>query len=65
MFIREVGIDGGTGSIGGESCDEFSEDKSFLALGCCKFKIILLKDDDPSSKFSINILSTKKLLHGV
>jgi hypothetical protein len=34
MFIGEVGIDGGTGSIGGEDCDKFEEDKSFLSLGC-------------------------------
>ena len=34
MFIGEVGIDEGTGSIGGEGCDEFGEDEKFLALGC-------------------------------
>jgi hypothetical protein len=34
MFIGEVGIDGGIGSIGGESRDEFGEGESFLALGC-------------------------------
>ena len=34
MFIREVGIDGGTGSIGGEGCYKFGKDGSFLALGC-------------------------------
>ena len=34
MFIGEVGIDGGTGSIRGEGCDEFSEDERFLSLGC-------------------------------
>jgi hypothetical protein len=34
MFIGEVDIDGATGSIGGEGCDEFGEDESFLSLGC-------------------------------
>jgi hypothetical protein len=34
MFIGEVNIDGGTGSIGGEGCDKFGEDESFLSLGC-------------------------------
>jgi hypothetical protein len=34
MFIGEVYIDGGTGSIRGEGCDEFGEDERFLALGC-------------------------------
>jgi hypothetical protein len=33
MFIREVGIDGGTSSIRGEGCDKFDEDERFLALG--------------------------------
>jgi hypothetical protein len=45
MFIGEVSIDGGTGSIEGESSDEFGEDERFLALGCCKFEIVLLKDN--------------------
>jgi hypothetical protein len=34
MFIREVSIGRGTGSIGGEGHDKFSEDERFLALGC-------------------------------
>jgi hypothetical protein len=34
MFIGEVGIDGGTGSIGGKCHNEFSEDEGFLSLGC-------------------------------
>jgi hypothetical protein len=34
MFIGEVGIDGGTSSIGGEGYDKFDEDERFLALGC-------------------------------
>jgi hypothetical protein len=34
VFIGEIGIDGGTGSIGWEGCDKFSEDERFLALGC-------------------------------
>jgi hypothetical protein len=34
MFIGEVSIDGGTGSIGGKCHDEFGEDEGFLSLGC-------------------------------
>jgi hypothetical protein len=34
MFIREVDIDRGTGSIGREGCDKFGKDKRFLFLGC-------------------------------
>jgi hypothetical protein len=34
MLIREVGIDGGTGSIEGEGYDKFDEDERFLFLGC-------------------------------
>jgi hypothetical protein len=34
MFIGEVSIDGGTGSIEGECRDQFNEDESFLSLGC-------------------------------
>jgi hypothetical protein len=34
MFVGEVGIDGGTGSIQGKCRDEFREDERFLALGC-------------------------------
>jgi hypothetical protein len=34
MFIREVSIDGGTGSIRGEGRDKFDEDESILSLRC-------------------------------
>jgi hypothetical protein len=34
MFVGEVGIDGGTGSIRGEGRDKFGEDESFLSLRC-------------------------------
>jgi hypothetical protein len=34
MFIGEVSIDRGTGSIEGEGCDAFGEDKRFIALRC-------------------------------
>jgi hypothetical protein len=65
MFVGEVSIDEGMGSIGGERHDEFGEDKGFLALGCGKFEVILLKDDDPSGKFTINFSTTEQVLHGV
>jgi hypothetical protein len=65
MFVREVGIDEGTGSIGGEGHDKFGKEERFLALGCWKFNIVLLKDNDPSGKFSINFSTTEKVLHGI
>jgi hypothetical protein len=34
IFIGEVGIDRGIGSIRGEGCDKFGEDESFLSFGC-------------------------------
>jgi hypothetical protein len=34
MFIREVGIDQWTGSVGRKIRDKFSEDERLLALGC-------------------------------
>jgi hypothetical protein len=34
MFVREVGIDGGAGSVRGECHEKFGKDKGFLSLGC-------------------------------
>jgi len=34
MFVREISIDGGTGSIIGKFCNEFGEGEGFLALWC-------------------------------
>jgi hypothetical protein len=65
MFVGEIGIDGSTGSITRKCCDEFSQDEGFLALGCYKFDVVLLKDDDLSGKFSINFSVTEKVLHWV
>ena len=65
MFVKEVGIDGGTGSIGGKCLNEFSKDEGFISLGCQKFKVVLLKDDDPSGKFSINLSMIEQVLHRV
>jgi hypothetical protein len=65
MFVREVDIDGGTGSIGGKCRNEFSEDDGFLSLGCRKFEVVFLKDDDPSRKISINLSEAEKVVHWV
>ena len=65
MFIREVGIDQWIGNVEGKSHDKFCENERFLALGCGKFKIVFLKDDDPSSKFTVNLSTTEQVLHGV
>jgi hypothetical protein len=37
----------------------------FLLLGVENSRFLFLEDNDPSSKFSINLLSTMKVLHGV
>jgi hypothetical protein len=55
MFIREVGIDRRVGSIRRKCRNEFGKDEGFLSLGCGKFEVVLLKDDDPSGKFSIDL----------
>ena len=34
MFVKEVCIDGGTGSVGRKFHNEFDKDEGFLALGC-------------------------------
>jgi hypothetical protein len=34
VFVRKVGIDGGTGCVRGEGRDKFGENEGFLALGC-------------------------------
>jgi hypothetical protein len=34
MFIRKVGVDGGTGGVRGEGHDKFSENKGLLTLRC-------------------------------
>ena len=65
MFIGEVGIGRWTGSVGGKFHDKLRKDESFLALGCWKFEIVLLKDNNPSGKFAINLLMTEQVLHGV
>jgi hypothetical protein len=53
------------GSIRRKCRNEFSKDKGFLALGCGKFEVVLLKDDDPSGKFSIDLPTTEQVLHWV
>jgi hypothetical protein len=65
MFVWEVGIEGGTGSIGRKFHNEFGKYEGFLALGCGKFEVVLLKDEDPSGKFAINFLATEQVVHWV
>jgi hypothetical protein len=65
MFIREVSIDGRVGSIRRKCHNEFDKEKGFLALGCGKFEVVLLKDDDPSRKFSIDLLKLSKYCIGL
>jgi hypothetical protein len=65
ILIGEVSIDGSIGSIGRKSCNEFNEDVGFLSLGCSKFEVVLLKDENPSGKFSINLPMNEQVLHWV
>jgi hypothetical protein len=64
-IIREIHVDGWAGSFWRKCHNEFGEDEIFLALGCWKFKVILLKEDGPSWKFTINFSRIEKVLHGV
>jgi hypothetical protein len=34
MFVRKVGVDGGTGGVRGEGRDKFSENEGLLTLRC-------------------------------
>jgi hypothetical protein len=65
MFVGKVGVDGGTGGVRGEGRDKFGENEGLLNLRCLELEIILLKDNDPSSKFSINLSTTEQVLHRV
>ena len=65
MFIGKVSIDGGTGGVRGESRDKFSENEGLLTLRCSELEVILLKDNNPLSKFSVNLSSDEQVLHRV
>jgi hypothetical protein len=65
MFVGKVGVDGGTGGVRGEGRDKFGENEGLLALRCRELKVILLKDNDPSSEFVINLPTTEQVLHRV
>jgi hypothetical protein len=34
VFVKKVGIDGGTGCVRGEGCDKFGGNEGFISLGC-------------------------------
>jgi hypothetical protein len=34
VFVRKVSVDGGTGGVRGEGCDNFDENEGLLTLGC-------------------------------
>jgi hypothetical protein len=56
MFVRKFGVDGGTGGVRGESHDKFGEYEGLLTLRCGELKVVLLKDNDPSSELAVNLL---------
>jgi hypothetical protein len=55
MFVRKVGVDGGTGGVRGEGRDKFGENEGLLTLRGGKLEGIHLKDNDPSSEFVVNL----------
>jgi hypothetical protein len=65
MFVRKVSIDGGTGCVRGKGCDKFSENEGLVTLWCRELEVVLLKDNDLSSKFFVNLATAEKILHRV
>jgi hypothetical protein len=65
MFVRKVSIDGGTGCARGKGCDKFSENEGLLTLWCRELEVVLLKDNDPSSKFFVDLAAAEQILHRV
>jgi hypothetical protein len=65
MFVRKVGVDGGTGGVRGEGRDKFSENEGLLTLRCGELEVVVLKDSDPSSEFIVNLSVAEQVLHRV
>jgi hypothetical protein len=65
MFVRKVSIDGGIGCVRGKGRDQFGENEGLLTLWCRELEVVLLKDNDPSSKFVVNLATTEQILHRV
>lgn len=65
MFIWKIVIYQQIRRIGGKFRNEFSKGKTFLTLGCDKFKIKFLKDNDPTCVLPANDPLTQQESHGV
>jgi hypothetical protein len=65
MFVGKVSVDGGTGSVRGKGCDKFGKNEGLLTLRCGELEVVFLKDNDPSSEFSVNLPMTEQVLHRV
>jgi hypothetical protein len=65
MFIGKVRIDGCTGCVRGKVCDKFGENEGLLTLGCQELEVVFLKDNDPTSEFSVNLATAEQILHKV
>jgi hypothetical protein len=65
MFVGKVGVDGGTSGVGGEGRDNFNKNEGLLTLRFSELKVVRLKDNDPWSKFVINLSTTEQVLHRI
>jgi hypothetical protein len=65
MFIWKVGVDGGTGGVGGEGHDKFGKNKGLLTIRCGELEVVFLKDNNPSSEFAVNLPTAEQVLHRV
>jgi len=65
VFIWNIIINRKIGCICGKFINEFNDRKTFLTLGCDKFEIEFLKDNDPMGILTTNDPSTQQEIHGV
>jgi hypothetical protein len=65
MFIGKVSIDRGAGCVRGKGRDKFGENEGLITLWGLELEVVLLKDNDPSSKLVVNLAAAEKILHRV
>ena len=65
MFVGKFGVDGGTSGVRREGHDKFGENEGLLTFRCGELEVVFLKDNDPSSEFSVNLPTAEQILHRV
>ena len=65
MFVRKFSVDGGTGGVKGKGGNKFGENKGLLTLWCGELEVVLLKDNDPPSKFAVDLATAEQVLHRI